>query len=1074
MTRATPRSRPLRPQRLLAFSAAFVATLVALPSAAVSIPDVPLQSGQSYPPANVLFILDDSGSMGWDFMPDGLNSAEIYRKNYAINTIYYNPAITYQPWIEKADGSRYAGGTSYTAAYSNSNYLSDEIDLSASTQTFYVPKNAGYSGTDLTQYWRYQIRTDNSGMLRVVRSQYETKAGEEGQPGVGCNAAKNNWHDCTFATPTGRSVADELKNFATWYSYYRTRIKVAKGGASEAFAQLGDNIRVGFNTIWNRQTYNIPVANSDGKFTGSNRSDWFNILQNKPYASGSTPLHPALQRAARYFQDASAGGPWGPESGMAQLSCRQNFAILTTDGYWNDQSGFDSAEVGDADGTDGPTHTSSSGSTYKYTPARPYADAIPVPGRANTLADVAMRYWKYDLRTDMDNNVPTSSADPAFWQHMVTFAVSIGLKGNLDPATDLTALSNGSKVWGNPLDKEDADRIDDLWHAAVNGRGRFVVASNPSEFARALSDALNAIAERTASASNVAANSTSFQSDTRVYQAKYVAGKWTGELEAYDATSAGVANTPAWRASTGIPTSGRKVFTWNGSSGRPFPTSSQQSALARSTGTAPVSGADNAAYIAGDRSKERKNGGTLRDRDTVLGDIVNSSPFYVADTKTIYVGANDGMLHAFDANDGRELFAYVPGGISLPNLATLSDPYYAHKYFVDGPVVVSSRRQTPNKNYLVGALGRGGKGIFALDVSNPASFGQADVMWELTGDGDMGEVLGTPLLVKLNNGDDAVILGNGINSGGGRSVLYVINLTSGGVIRKFDTGVGGDNGMSAPRGWDKDGNGTVDYVYAGDLKGNLWKFDLTAANASGWNVANGGAPLFVAKDASGYAQPITGGLALAKNPKTNEIWVFAGTGRFLSNADVTDTSVQSVYGLIDTGSPIPGRSALQKRSIEIVGSVGSVTARAFQEHANLASGKRGWYVDLDNPKAGERVVSDVRIRGQALVFASILPGNTACEAAGTGYINAIDAFSGTSVEGGFFDINNNGTFGDAGDKVGGRDTGSIGVDGMPTRPIFIDNLWAAGDSSGGDVNYGRHRGSDIRARRVSWRELFRD
>src|SRR5690606_36247269 len=154
--------------------------------------------------------------------------------------------------------------------------------------------------------------------------------------------------------------------------------------------------------------------------------------------------------------------------------------------------------------------------------------------------------WKKDLRDKLDNNVPNSAADPAFWQHMVTFGVAIGLSGELDPAVDLPALVNGSKDWPNPSlgntsgSAEIAARIDDLWHASVNGRGSFVSARNPTEFVDGLSDALATVAQRLSSASNVTANSTSFRADTRVYQASYVSGSWIGELAAYDATSAGV------------------------------------------------------------------------------------------------------------------------------------------------------------------------------------------------------------------------------------------------------------------------------------------------------------------------------------------------------------------------------------------------------------------------------------------------------------------------------------------------------------------------------------------------------
>jgi type IV pilus assembly protein PilY1 len=1071
------RARPRRSARGIAAALAFAATLLGQPASAVTYPDVPLQSGQTFPPANIMFVLDDSGSMSSGNMPDtfpwntlsgsGISSYYLY----TVNLLSYNPNISYKPWL-KSDGTRYTGGTSYTAAYTSASALTGSTNLQASTKTFYVPKTAGYAGTDSTQYDRYQILTSGN----VVRSEW-ANSGPTGVTGVGCTSGGGyHWRGCTYATPTGRSNADERTNYATWYSYYRTRTKTAKGSAAEAFGALGDNIRVGFNTIWNRLPYPIPVGNNDGKFSGTNRDDWYANLF-AAIASGGTPLLPSLQRTGNYFTDTSTSGPWGPEAGAAQLQCRQNFTILTTDGYWNSTTGY--TPLGDQDGVAGPTNARPDGSTYTYNPARPYMDYKDTSiTRANTLADVAMYYWKNDLRTDMDNIVPTTSADPAFWQHMVTFSVSIGLQGTLNPATDLPAITNGSKWWPDPLPAENATRIDDLWHAAVNGHGNFVVASDPVSFAKALSDALNTIATRLASASNVSANSTSFQTDTRVYQASYLAGKWTGELAAYPASSAGVSATPAWKASTLIPAwGGRKIYTWDGSAGVAFPTSAQVTALDQSGRVlSPATGTENANYLRGDQSKELANGGQLRDRSTVLGDIANSSPVYLKDNDTLFVGANDGMLHAFNGTTGVEQFAYVPAGLNLTDLASLSDPYYTHKFFVDGPVVVSTQAQTPGVNYLVGALGRGGRGVFGLDVTTPSAFATTNVKWQFNSDADIGNVLGQPLIVKLNDGTSAVIISNGINSPNGDAVLLILNLATGAVVKRIDTGVGSDNGLSEPRGWDNDGNGTVDYVYAGDLKGNLWKFDLTGASSAVWGIANGGLPMFVAKDAANNPQPITAGLALAKDTATGNRWVFFGTGSYLTTPDVTDASTQTVYGLIDSGTTIAGRPLLQTRSIVVTGTVAGKPVRAFEANGTLTPGLQGWYVDLNNPASGERVVTRPIIRGGALIFASIKPSTTACDAAGSGFVNALDAFTGTSLPGGFFDLDGDGVYGNE-TLTSGSNTIPIGsVDlgiGMPTLPIIIDNLLVVGGSRGevGSVSVLPGTGTN---RRVSWREIVGD
>jgi type IV pilus assembly protein PilY1 len=1081
--------RGMARDRLIALSLAFAATLVAAPGHAVNFPNIPLQSGTAYPAANVRFILDDSGSMNFVAMPadikddndssnygsgvqDGLDE-DVGDMSYVHNTIYYNPATTYLAWLrfDSSDkSSRYTGGTSYTQAYWHPSLLSNTVNLSDSTQTFFVPKSEPTTSTSNADYYRYQLRTV-SGKTRVVRSEWlKATSSNQGLNNAGCNATNGTttWRNCTIATPTGREEADELVNFATWYSYHRSRMKVAKAGASEAFGQLKDDLRIGFDSI-NRNSngfavpYNIPVNSGDGRFKGGNRSDWYDVLH-AAKGSGSTPLHRALQRAGNYFSSTAADGPWGPEA--KQISCRQNFAILTTDGYWNDTDGY--TNVGDADGLagdkDGNGITSAKGKSWKYEVKKPYYDNFVETGtksRADTLADVAMYYWKNDLRATLENDVPESFDDPAFWQHMVTFGVSIGLKGKLDPKNDLLSLTNGTKHWGDPTQGgADADRIDDLWHASVNSRGDFLVASNTKEFVRGLLDAFTTVAQRVGSASNVTANSTSFVNDVYVYQASYTSGRWSGELKAFATTAAGVSKTPAWSASGLIPTTGRTVLTWSGSGGTTFPTTAQRSALdASSRLVGPATGDENAAYIKGTRAKERQNGGELRDRDTLLGDIVNSSPMYVKETQTIYVGANDGMLHAISTADGKEVFAYVPGGINLADLKTISDPQYSHRYFVDGPIVVSNRNQTAGRNYLVGALGRGGKGVYGLDVTTPGAFKNADVLWELSTGSNLGNVVGEPIVARLNNGTDVVIFGNGYNSTSGLAVLYVVNIRTGAIEHEIATSVGSDNGLAAPRGWDDDGNGTVDYVYAGDLKGNVWKFDLSVSGQA--KVAFNGNPLFSA----GANQPITGGLALARDPQTGKRWVFAGTGRFMELTDLKDVNEQAVYGLVDEGSAL-AKSQLQSRGIHATGSINGQAVRSFEEYSPLADGKKGWYVTLNTPMPGERVTSRPQVRGTVLVFASLIPPTEAtCDAPGKGYVNALDVFTGTGVpQDGYF---NKG-------KVGGNPVGSVDLGvGMPTLPIVIDNLLVVGGSTGG-VGQTPVNPQGGAPKRVSWREILRD
>jgi type IV pilus assembly protein PilY1 len=1203
--------------------AAFLATVLALPvNAGITIPDDPLTTGARVAP-NVLFILDDSGSMSFDEMYNPSVSrtsgdGTVRNLSYATNTVYYNPAITYDTWTNAA-GTRLTGGTTYGAAYADFDRaaggtinLADSSSCSTHTQnggnvsvcggvqTYFVPKistntTATYL-SDAVNYYRYQILSDGSvyraerlgyttantttsatlgvnvgsvlpglysttwsfqvpdgagnlviritggtatgrgadlyvrrGNSTVTIGNYDWSSTTNGnaetvtlaspaagtyyvriyaqaayvgpvtasysyEGGYGCASSTSgtSWRNCTRVTPSyvdsqgvtrQRDEAGERNNYATWFSYHRTRMKAAKAGASEAFKPLDSKVRVGFRTIWNRNTFNIPVTDgNDGRFVDNpddprtpanesttSRSTWYQRLHNAT-SGGNTPLHGALNSAGAYFGNSDPTGPYGPQSSPNQYSCRQNFAILTTDGYWNNYQGVD---VGNQDNAGGTNITGPNNQSYTYTANSPYRD-----GYSNTLADVAMYYWKRDLRTDasMVNNVPTTAKNPAFWQHMVTFGISIGLKGNKG-WTSVEEVPNNA-TWADATVDENADRIDDLLHAAVNSRGAFVSASDPAEFTAGLGLALAAIAERTSSYSNVSSNSVSLDTGSQVFSASYVSGAWTGQVTARSVSSSGVGGI-AWTSS--IPNwSTRKVFTFNGLTGASFPTTLQSASLLRIGGTAdyPVLANDNANYIKGEtRLEERNNTGKLRNRNSVLGDIVSSSPAYVADTNTLYVGANDGMLHAFDAASGAELFAYVPNILNFGHLSTLSRGDYTHKFFVDGPIAVTSRALTPGRNLLVGTLGRGGKGVYSLDVTAPAAASATSIAkWERaeTPGNNMGLVLGRPVLANMVGGTSVAVIGNGINSTRERAVLVVLNAETGAVIREIDTGVGSTalpNGLSAPTAaYDADGK-TLKYIFAGDMQGNVWKFDLTNAVPANWTATR----LFSAVDGTGKAQPITARVTIATHPLTRKRWVFFGTGRYMTvdDASSTSTDVQSMYGFVDESTTV-ARSDLTQRTITVTSdTVSGFPVRAFQARANLPTGSKGWYINL--PASGERIVQDAQVVSAFLITASMIPTGNACEADGSGYINALSAFTGTSGGTAFFDLNGNGQTSDDSVTSGANQlpVGSVNLGvGMPTLPNLLRGLTVV-DGTGGTGGRGL-RGLGANWERVSWREVRRD
>jgi type IV pilus assembly protein PilY1 len=640
--------------------------------------------------------------------------------------------------------------------------------------------------------------------------------------------------------------------------------------------------------------------------------------------------------------------------------------------------------------------------------------------------------------------------------------------------------------------------------AAAGGTVTAYNAGDTTSLQKAFDTIFDDIFKKTSSFGSVSQNSTSINTGSMVFQGGFDSTDWSGKIKAFRPLNDGTLIELWNSADTGkIPdASSRKVFTRKpGVGGVEFKlladlSAAQAGELSAVNCSAVLTGAACAQaridWLRGDQSKEDPNG-PLRKRSKVHGDVISSSPVFVKATNTVYVGANDGLLHAIDAANGNELFAYLPSAL-FPKLDKLTQTNYAHDYYVDGGIAVSTHFETPGKNILVGALGRGGKALYALDVTAPASFSASKVLWEYT-DSDLGLVLGEPVIAKLNNGKAAVIVGNGYNSTNYRGVLLIIDLETGALIHKIDTQAGNltsSNGLSSPRGWDADGNGTLDYLYAGDLLGNLWKFDLTSGTPASWGSAFGTVaspiPFFVAADGNGVAQPITGMPGMGINarkgdPNFGKLYVFFGTGRYITTSDVTNKLPQSWYGLIDSGVAITnGRTDLKQRSIEIEGNAGGYAARAFSlATAGDMAGKKGWYIDLVSPTngaLGERMIGKNNLFGQVLTATSMIPDSDQCKPGGSGFINAVDPFTGAALTNLFFDANNDTNFNDS-DRLGvqKRAIGSIdpGIN-LPSDGALIGNRFVVSGTGSGGVQNGPNIkspgvGNPMFTGRIAWREV---
>jgi hypothetical protein len=816
-----------------------------------------------------------------------------------------------------------------------------------------------------------------------------------------------------------------LQNFANWVSYYRERRCAALSAVGRSLVKV-DGVKVGLSPLWTSASKVTPVRSI--KYNGE---DFTDELLKKLYAwpaSGGTPLHDALEETGQYFANTDTNG-WSKYLGSPYASeedgggCQQSFAIMMTDGYYNSiqRDRF----YNDDNNDDAPYSSSTSG----------------------TLADIAMYFYENDMYSGLSNNVPTSPEqtetldDPADWQHMVTYTVSFGLNGTLDPADYNLHLTPEADqkfpTWPVPSsDKPSA--IDDLWHAAVNGRGLFLNASNPDELVQSLLEIINNVSDRDGSSASVSINGDELYetigNDTSMYQTSYNTDRWDGDLKSYslvlDANDHYVVSSTAdWSASTTMKTEGHgSLLTYNTTTklGVDFTNVSNLSAVQRAflmpyfylvdgadAGTAwDYDETDVLSYLAGDDSLETAN--IFRDRTHLLGDFVDSQPIY--HQGVIYVGGNDGMLHAFDANaDGKEIFAYVPS-LVYQELRELANPGYSHRFYVNGtPFVEDIAKDSngdPTLTLLIGSLGKGGKGYFALDVTDPRDTAANIVKWEYpappdvlvngsdtisfsnpgsgydlikdsangftgagfdtgkyitvigadcpdssnngtyeimskistgelavaggsftdacgddetiiitesTADSGIGYSFSEAILVRtndttINNGTDleswVVVFGNGYGSEDGTAQLYIINPLDGTLIKKIDTGVGPGNGLSTPKMIDVNSDLAVDYVYGGDLLGNMWKFEMKGSVAD-WQVAycDGGNPTVSDCNTAGTTpqplfkgnsnQPITGSPDVMFHPTYRGYMVVFGTGKFLGTPDLTNTFLQSYYGIWD-------------------------------------------------------------------------------------------------------------------------------------------------------------------------------
>ncbi|OOG53504.1 hypothetical protein B0E49_10790 [Polaromonas sp. C04] len=1254
---------------------ALLAAVSQAPAAVPLLATAPLQtsaSTQVYP--NIFYVLDDSGSMTWDFLPDTAGSDTNYSgtaqliRNSRYNGVYYDPATTYTPPSTYGNSYSYStnsggypsmnstnssawtkvpydGFGKQTANTGNPGGLANLFTTSSSGTTqnlttgqavyyTFVPGEycseparrncvAQTTASGVYQFPAYVRWCSDSALTNCQATRFDTAIngkkyiyarypGQSGVPGqnikVTIQSSNNSYPypntttkastriDCAAATCT---YNEEMTNFANWWAYYRTRMQMTKSAVSIAFAGLSSSYRLGYMSLNNNTTkdfLDVGDPNNTGSFS-SKMTDWYNkFLAATP--AGGTPLRGALSIAGRYYANKMTKINGQSTTDPMQYACQRNYTIASTDGYWN--AGTDSnnvqingsTQIGDQDGT-------------SSSEVRPYLDGN---STANTLADVTEYYYKTDLRTPaLSNNNGVLGTDVAsnniadLQQRMYTSTIGLGVsgymqyqsnyatatsgdyynvaQGNLATSTSCLWQATGTACnWPTPVgDTQTA--VDDLWHAAVNGRGTYYSAGNPTALKTGLANFIQSVNAATSSGAAVSTSSPNLtQGSNYVFASTFRSGQWFGELARYsingatgaisanadwsesgtaysnattqaftpallDTTSPGARNILTYDPTNPSATAGLIPFKWGSmttamqkyfqmasigsASASPLsqmcpsgatcldPTLQIDSSASSATG---AGGLNLVNFLRGDRSNEGPDATTYYfQRTHVLGDIVDSQAAYVqapsfgyADIGyaafrssnasrqgMVYVGANDGMLHAFDASTGAEKWAYVPSML-LPNLYKLADKNYAskHQFFVDGsPQVADVQFSDGWHTILLGGLANGGRGYYALDVTTPAA---PTVLWEFTNDTtkaspyisdtDLGYSYGPPVVTKLSDGTWVALVTSGYNNvtdptsgagaGSGHGILWVLNAQTGAIIKKIDTGIGS---TTSPSGLAKIAafqanvqNNTAPRVYGGDLNGNLWRFDISALTASGGTAKV--QLLATLVDAVGNPQPITATPQLGMSG--SNALVFVGTGSYLSVSDIATTQVQSIYGIKDPlttsaatggiyGSPraktctsTVTTNCFAKQTL--TDSANSRTAVPTTSAAVNLNTMYGWFEDL--PESGERVDTDPQLQLGTLVFTSNIPnGASACSVGGSSYLNYVNYATGLAVPGstvvGVLLSNGTTTALASAPTLVRTTTGKI---------VAITNL-SNGTTLTSSVPTG---GGGLGTRRISWRELI--
>lgn len=783
-----------------------------------------------------------------------------------------------------------------------------------------------------------------------------------------------------------------------------------------------------------------------------------------------------------------------------------------------------------------------------------FAGATDVAQGQNTLADVAAYYFETDLRSPAlgncgtqgqlcDNIVPVVAGRRGGpHQHMVTHTVGLGVNGLLhyreDYETagdsDFRRIVDGTLDWPDPIYAAGPERVDDLWHAAVNGGGHYFNARTPESLARALATTMSQIRARNAAASASATSSQEpAEGDNLLFASRYRTLYWDGDLEArrIHLADGSVSATTEWSAAARLAqrvdtatdqrqiylapaagTRGLRPFQWSeldaseklwfAAPCAATPALSQCSQLSDAQ-KAQAGGETLISYLRGQRLYEDRPDNSLRlyrRREQVLGAPINAQPLYVgapafryADANyaeyrdhvasqrdgTVYVAANDGMLHAFDAANGDERWAFIPSGV-LPHLSRSADFAFGtgFRYLLDGtPVAGDICPSAPAsacdgsawRTILVGGLGAAGREYYALDITDPA---RPVFLWRFSvaDEANLGYALGRPVIAKRRDGTWVVVISSGynnVNPGTGHGMLFVLNAATGELLRRIDTGSGSEAqpaGLAQLNAWvDNLLDNTAIRLYGGDLLGNVWRFDIDEPP-----LIPGPSAVRVARLVrNGIAQPVTTRpeLSMVRIGAESIPLVSVGTGSYLGLSDAQDKSVQSVYTFRDrltASGPDDLRSLPNMVRQQLVAGDGAAERNVTRLPVDWLT-DAGWYLDFDaRADSGERVTLNPEQQLGVLHLIANVPDTNACRPNAESWSYALRYLDGSFVQ-------LEGSHSPAGRRTG---TAAMVVGARMLR-LGAQSVYVLTDEAGNLITVAGTAagGGTSPVRRVSWREL---